>query len=110
MLLHDPGLLTRTIPAIVIPRNTSSEISRSLSCPVLGDDMIFYGKANCQFADLPSLQTWLQLRIWISSQVGKEDLSPRGFAAFRAERLCLSEQQFGIQRGYASFEAQPQGK
>jgi len=26
-----------------------------------------------------------------SSQVGKEDLSPRGFAAFRAERLCLSD-------------------
>src|ERR1044072_7557806 len=43
MCSHDPGLFTRIIPAIVIPRNTSSETRRWLSVGVIGGE--FYHRS-----------------------------------------------------------------
>ena len=41
MWLHDPGLLTKIIPAMVMPRSMSSESRRLFSCLVIGLSILF---------------------------------------------------------------------
>src|SRR5215211_910287 len=63
MCSHEPGLFTRTMPAIVIPRKTSSETSRWVSFGIGGHLTTDDTDKKSDFKSALSAVNWIVLRL-----------------------------------------------